>query len=62
MVNEKEMKVFRCKADFTFQAKDIDDALIKLSKHFKDIKKGKDSQLVELGEIQIKPTKDWGKE
>ena len=46
---------FSCKADFTFYAKNIDDALTKLSKHFNRIRDGKDSKLIEFGEVHIEP-------
>jgi len=51
------MQEFRFQADFTFQAKNIDDALTKLSKHFKNIRDSKDSQLILLGEVRVEPIK-----
>ncbi len=52
------MTTFRCKADFTFQAEDIDTALTKVSKHLEDVKEGRDSQLIELGSIWKKPLEE----
>ena len=48
-------KPFRMKSDIIFNAKDITDAMRKLSKHFNDIKKGIDSNLIiASGEIDVR--------
>jgi hypothetical protein len=52
------MKIFELKADFEFEAENIDDALKKLSKHFSSISEGKNSQLILKGDIKIKLKKE----
>lgn len=45
--------IFVIKADAHFEAENIDDALEKLSDHFRKIVDGEDSELFIGGEIQI---------
>ncbi len=51
------MKNFRIVADATFQAEDIEDALMKLSKHFAlmSIANFEDSNLFSEGSISVEP-------
>ena len=48
-------KMFRCKADFRFPAKSIDDAFRQLSDHFECLSSEKESPLLLVGEIHIEP-------
>ena len=48
-------KMFRCKADFRFPAKSIDDAFRQLSDHFECLSSEKESPLLLEGEIHIEP-------
>jgi len=63
MDTSEDMREFRFTANFTFQASDIDNAFIRLSKHFRALAKGEDSDLITLGEAHIEPVnrEDWVK-
>ena len=56
------MKKFELQADITFYAEDIDDACLRLSKHFLDLQINGESDLIELGQIELSPTKEGGEE
>jgi hypothetical protein len=49
--------IFRLKADFTFEAENIDDAFAKLSMHFNGLACDDENELMSilLGEIEVKP-------
>lgn len=47
--------VYKFKADFEFEADDIDDAFIRISKHFLDMYLSNDSHLIMLGTAKISP-------
>ena len=47
--------IFNFKADCDFEAEDIDDACRKLSKHFKDVRDFKESDLIGTGEMEVIP-------
>lgn len=49
------MKKFKLKANCTFFAADIDDALLQLSNHFEELSEGDDSGLIDDGEMLITP-------
>jgi len=51
------MKNFTLYADIIFSAEDIDDACLRLSRHFLDLQINGGSKLIELGQIEISPTK-----
>jgi len=44
---------FRLKADITFMADGIDDALLRLAKHFRRVGTGEDSNLVQSGRVSV---------
>lgn len=55
------MKTFRIKADFTFRAKDIADALTKLSLHFRMAAAGPGKSMLNTGgtcTVEPEPPKD----
>jgi hypothetical protein len=47
------MKKFHFVADVIFDAKDLDDAFSKLSKHFKDLENSSESNFEHVGELKI---------
>ena len=49
------MMQFNLKADISFEAEDIDDALLELSKHFSDVM---ESELEHVGEISLRRVSD----
>jgi len=50
--------MFKLKANLEFDAKDIDDAFKKLSKHFQDLHRGNPSHFISSGTISIIPKKN----
>ena len=55
------LKIFKLTADCEFEAKDIEDALMKLSKHFRELtEKGcsPDRTIMVGGVIELKPCKE----
>ena len=44
---------FRLKADITFMADSIEDALLRLAEHFRRVEAGDDSALVQSGRIMV---------
>ncbi len=56
------MKDFRIKADATFKADNIEDALVKLSDYFKTIATSNnlsEKSIFESGEVEVKPARDF---
>ena len=56
------MKIFYLKADFTFQAENIDDAFRVLVKHFKALRKGEQWGCIENGSIDVAPVREEKKQ
>jgi hypothetical protein len=57
------MKNFRIKADATFKAENIEDALVKLSDYFKTMAVSDnlpEKSIIESGEVDVKPSKNFG--
>lgn len=55
------MKTFRCTADFTFEAEDIDDALNKIQEHILFVLSDEESGYKELqfvGKLEVNPIED----
>jgi len=54
---------FRIKADATFEADNIEDALLKLSDYFKIMATSEnlpEKSIIESGEVDVKPSKNFG--
>lgn len=49
------MQKFTMKADIVFSAENLDDAFNKLSEHFIKLQQMEESDLIEKGQIEIKP-------
>ena len=50
----KETKRFKLTADMVFMAVDIDDAFLKLARHFRALERGEESELeIVVGNIEI---------
>jgi len=47
--------IFKMKAEITFEAEDIEDALIELGAHFSSVRNGFKSNLIQSGEIEVAP-------
>jgi hypothetical protein len=52
-------KLFRIIADATFEAEDIDDAMLQMAHHFADVHLGVDSGVLKSGQIEVKPAADF---
>ena len=49
---------FRLKADISFMADGIDDALLRLAEHFRRVGTGEDSNLIQSGRVAVGPLGD----
>jgi len=49
---------FRLKADISFMADGIDDAMLRLAEHFRRVGTGEDSNLVQSGRVAVGPLAD----
>jgi hypothetical protein len=55
---EGSSMTFFLKADCEFEAENINDAFYRLALHFSKLTDGEESELIEQGEIEIKPSKE----